>query len=189
MGRGRKPRILEPDPIEAIQPEALADLLTALSDEERERVRQALLDRATGHKVWAGLRKINVPSGAQKYEVVKSLEANEIGVDPGWIYIVPPDPTALKLLVDHNQGRAPIRQNEKFDPDITIIHHVPGKRNWERAGDGAITCNKADAATTEGPTETLVDEDELLAVEPAEAPSGFEDAFTEIGEVGEEAWS
>jgi hypothetical protein len=128
---GRKPRWLKD-----AEKKNLAELLTELPPGKRIALVDAIYDRAVGIKQFLRLKKSGVrPEGI----LLRPLAEGEGGgedVIEGYIYSVPPDGLAQRLLVEYNIGRPKQQETEAADKTIILRHNVPGKRDWDLSPDG-----------------------------------------------------
>lgn len=135
MPRGRKPRakaVVAPEPADA---DTLAALLLSAPPERQEQLRDAIWDRACGHRWWSGeWRKPGGRDIGAKQRKVTLTDADTGEVIEGWIYEIPGDPLAQKLLVEHGIGRPGVRELTKTDAVINLIHRVPNRRDRVTAG-------------------------------------------------------
>jgi hypothetical protein len=91
-----------------------------------DQIRQAVLDRATGRRVFVKLkRQGNATNGLEVWEV-----AGDDGPEDwtGYIYRMDSDPQALKMVVEHFEGRPATKEVAPIDPIVNVLLTVPGKR-------------------------------------------------------------
>jgi hypothetical protein len=122
-----------------------------------EQIRQAVLDRATGRRIWFKLRRQgNTSAGQQLWVVVDESEAAEWS---GYVYTMDSDPQALKMVVEHFEGRPATKENAPIDPIVNVLLTVPGKRTvFTCPGCGLKTVGDPnDARPTDGVGEPVQD--------------------------------
>jgi hypothetical protein len=128
MPRTGRPRIpkLTPD-AEPTQAERLAALLTSAPKARQKQLVDAIWDAACGYRFWVGEGKKPgaVAIGAH---VSKGRLILETGAEvEGYVYEIPGDASAQKLLLDHGIGRPGIRELQQKETAIIFRHYVPGK--------------------------------------------------------------
>jgi len=105
---------------------APAAILGDYTPKQIEQIRQAVLDRATGRRIWFKLkRQGNTTAGQQVWVIVDETEAAEW---QGYVYTMDSDPQALKMVVEHFEGRPATKENAPIDPIVNVLLTVPGKR-------------------------------------------------------------
>jgi hypothetical protein len=130
MARTGRPRIpkLTPD-AEPTQAERLAALLTSAPKARQKQLVDAIWDAACGYRFWVGEGKKPgaVAIGAH---VSKGRLILESGAEvEGYVYEIPGDASAQKLLLDHGIGRPGIRELQQKETAIILRHYVPGKQD------------------------------------------------------------
>ena len=139
---------------------------------------EALYDLANGCRVWAKTEVTGRNSGGQEMSQLIRISkearesANEAGIREGWIYLRPPDVSALRTILQYNIGLPKSQQEQKFAPVIEFRHHIPGKRDWIKPREDSETSApilKDDEAPF--PEQILEESRDRLPPEPDHIPS------------------
>lgn len=123
--RGPKPKPKPEVPPEPTPAETWVALLEAVPPERQQQLRDAMLDKACGFRLFSAGDK-RPGSTIAGTEVAATLTINGTGeVYEGWFYTVPPDPAAARLVLDHSAGKPAARTQSKSDLVVQIVHQVP----------------------------------------------------------------
>lgn len=128
MARTGRPRIpkLNPD-AEPTQADRLAALLTSAPKARQKQLVDAIWDAACGFRFWVGEGK-KPGAIAVGAHVSKGRLTLENGTEvEGYVYEIPGDASAQKLLLDHGIGRPGLREIQQRETAIILRHYVPGK--------------------------------------------------------------
>lgn len=126
----------------------MAQLVTSISPEEAERLRQAMWDLALGEVVLIPVGK-KAPQDARVAEITTIDDEGEMTAR---VYIRPPDPVMIRQLVEQNIGRPGTRVAREQEQMIQVMHAIPG---WDEADEETMDVD------TEGLYLRELDEDEI----------------------------
>jgi len=130
MARTGRPRIpkLTPD-AEPTQAERLAALLTSAPKSRQKALVDAIWDAACGYRMWVeegkkpGAKAVGCHVSAGRLVLENGTEVE------GYVYTIPGDASAQKLLLDHGIGRPGQREVQQRETAIILRHHVTGRRD------------------------------------------------------------
>ncbi len=101
-----------------------ARVVAGHDDAAIDQLKDALLDLAVGLKVPLLIPLPNPFTGGRQY-ALRSVLLDGVPYEELWVYVRPPNPGAIKFIVENNLGRAGTRDLEAPDPIIQLLTAIP----------------------------------------------------------------
>lgn len=111
---------------EAAASPSFARVLSDYSEDDLDDMRQACRDLARGVRVAMQVPKRAGERLGELGVELTDVVVNGVAYDQFWVYLRPPDPQMIKLIVEQNIGKPGTRAGRKVDRLLEVRHCVPG---------------------------------------------------------------